>query len=353
MVLAARRVSRDDWDASESMADSPNNPNSKRPDGGTLAPRAMPTRSSIVAPARNASKMAGPLAGNPGATPVTHSKHDAKHRLLAKLSKVRPMSASAQRVLALTSNPDVDIATIADAISGDPSLATETLRIANSAIYRRSYPIDDLRRAVMSIGLEQTRSMATAMALLGTVSSNHPLFEDLHGTSVLAATLAGLLTTELFEVEKSTAFVAGLLSEMGAMACLMVDDDYAAIRRSVTGGPLDRERVEFEAYGMTTWEVGGQLLAKNHVPNAIVEAVAQPTDLRQRDVPALARITVFSRSAAPLILTAEREGKLADTRSALDELAKLAGLEVSPDTLVALCDWATSSASLMLGGSSF
>jgi hypothetical protein len=185
------------------------------------------------------------------------------------------------------------------------------------------------------------------MALLGTVSSEHPLFDDLHASSVLGATLAGLLTTELYEVEKRTAFVAGLLAEMGGMACLMLDDDYAAILRAHAGAPLERERAELDAYGMTSWEVGGQLLAKNRVPDVIVEAVRQPTDLSGRAAPLLSRIVVFSRAAAPLILAAEKEGGLGDARERLEVVARLAGLEIGLDTLLALCDWATSSASFM------
>jgi HD-like signal output (HDOD) protein len=334
------------------MGDTPNNPNSKRPEPGSGLTR-IPRASGMGAlPSRVPTRLGGATVHPQGHVAPNNAKHDSKQRLLSKLSKVRPMSASAQRVIALTSDPQGDVATIADAISGDPSLATETLRIANSAAYRRAYPIDDLRRAVVTLGLEQARSMATAMALLGTVSSEHPLFDELHSTSVLAATLAGLLTTELFEVEKSTAFVAGLLSEMGAMACLMVDDDYAAVFRSGNGDALERQRAELEAYGMTTWEVGAQLLAKNRVPEAIVEAVSQPVDLREcAGATKLARITVFSRSAAPLILAAERDGTLTEARARLEELATLAGLDIGAETLLALCDWATSSASFMLGGS--
>ncbi|MBM4359452.1 MAG: HDOD domain-containing protein [Deltaproteobacteria bacterium] len=277
---------------------------------------------------------------------------DVKRRLLAKLSKVRPMNASAQRVLALTSSSDANVGAISDAISGDPALATETLRIANSAVYRRAYPVDDLRRAVMTLGLEQLHTMATAMALLGTVSSDHPLFDELHACSVLGGTLAGLLTTELYEVEKSTAFVAGLLAEMGAMACLMVDEEYAAIHRAANRNLPARERAELEAYGMTTWEVAAQLLGKNRVPEAIIEAVRQPSDLRGKEVPLLARLVVFSRAAAPRILYAEKEGGLANAREELELQASMAGLEIATDVLLSLCDWALSSASFMRGPAS-
>ncbi len=335
------------------MGDNPKSPNIKPNEPAHKGSMLPPGSAFGGLPSRGPGKMSGARPSVPANASPTNVRHDDARRLLAKLHKIRPMSASAQRVLALTADTNADIGTIADAIAGDPSLATETLRIANSAVYRRSYPVDDLRRAVMSIGLQQVRTMATAMALLGTVSSNHPLFEELHSASVLSATLAGLLTTEFFEVEKSTAFIAGLLSEMGAMACLMIDEEYAAVHRSITGGPLDRERVERAAYGITSWEIGGQLLARNHMTPAIVDSVSQLPDLRERTVSQLARITVFSRSAAPVILAAERDRNFVGTRTQLAELAAISGLEVGPDTLVALCDWATSSAALMLGGASF
>jgi len=320
-----------------------NPPVSKRPEARPLL-SSVP-RGGALGGLRTRAPRAAATAGT--TTEPASSQVEARRRLLAKLSKVRPMSATAQRVLALTGGEDAQVPAIADAIAGDPALATETLRLANSAVYRRAYPIEDIKRAVMTLGLDQLHSMATAMALLGTVSSEHPLFDDLHASSVLGATLAGLLTTELYEVEKSTAFVAGLLAEMGAMACLMLDDDYAAILRAHALAPLERERVELDTYGMTSWEVGGQLLAKNRVPDSIVEAVKQPSDLQGREVPLLSRIVVFTRAAAPLILATEKEGGLSDARERLDAIARLAGLEIGSETLLALCDWATSSASFM------
>jgi HD-like signal output (HDOD) protein len=323
-----------------------NPPHSKRPDAGPAAGNARPSVFGAL-PTRMPA---------PGPTVSLRDPIDArvesKRRLLAKLSRVRPMSATAQRVLALTGTSDANVNVIADAIAGDPALATETLRIANSAVYRRAYPIEDLRRAVMTLGLDQLHAMATAMALLGTVSSDHPLFDELHAASVLGGTLAGLLTTELYEVEKSAAFIAGLLAEMGAMACLMVDDDYAALHRAANRDPSARERAELEAYGMTTWEVAGQLLAKNRVPEAIVQAVSQPTDLRGKEVPLLARLVVFSRSAAPTLLEAEKDGGIASVRERLEGYASLAELAIETDVLLSLCDWAISSASFMRGPSS-
>lgn len=314
----------------------------RAPLGGGLG--GLPTRAPTRTPGRGTTPPPG------GTVPVRRdaaARQDAKLRLLAKLNKVRPMSAAAQRVLALTASIDADVGAVADVISSDPALATETLRISNSAVYRRAYPIDDLRRAVMTLGLEQVRSMATAMALLSTVSSDHPLFDELHATSLFAATLAGLLTTELFEVEKNVAFVAGLLCEMGAMACLMVDDDYAAVHRAAQGDPVERERLEADAYGMTTWEVGGRLLRKNHLSEAVVDAVGASLVAADAERSQLTRITVFSRTAAPFVLAADRDGNVGGLRDRLEGLGKLAGLEIGADTLVALCDWALSSASLM------
>jgi HD-like signal output (HDOD) protein len=319
---------------------------SRSPESREVGPRtSAPTGSRAQARSKAAATLLPAQASRAPEEAVAPSR-EAKRKLFSKLKKVRPMSASAQRVLALTGNPEGDVAKIADAISGDPALATETLRIANSAVYRRAYPVDDLRRAVTTIGLEQIHAMAMAMALLSTVSSDHPLFGVLHDRSLLAGTLAGLLTTEIPEVEKSAAFVAGLLSEIGAMACLMIDDDYADIYQSAGTDSLAREAAELTAYGVTTWEVGGQLLAKNQLPEVVVTAVGQPADLRKRNVTRLARIAVLSRSVAAEIASV-RPRELKRLASRLDELSVLAGLEIDGDRLVGLSDWAISSASFV------
>jgi len=277
------------------------------------------------------------------------AQQEAARKLLDRITKVRPIRATAQRVMLLSGEQDVNVTRVADAISADPALAAETMRIANSAVFRRGEPIDNLHRAVMTLGLQQIHSMATSMAIMSALESSGPLFGRLQSEAVLAGSVAGLLATEANQVEKGTAFLAGLLGEIGAMACLAVDAPYAVLYREAGGDPAFREERELARYGMASRVVGAGLLRRNQLPEPICCAVEASWDLRDQDAGMLARIAVFSRRVAPDVVQAAGRDDLDELGPRIAEIAEDSAIvEISPERLLGLCSWAAASASFTI-----
>ena len=54
------------------------------------------------------------------------------------IHEVPPLPASARRVMVLCAAPDSTIREIGDTVADDTKLASEIMRIANSAMYKRS-----------------------------------------------------------------------------------------------------------------------------------------------------------------------------------------------------------------------
>jgi HD-like signal output (HDOD) protein len=134
--------------------------------------------------------------------------------LLERIAELCPVPAAAQRVMMLAGAEDADIGSVAEAIAGDPALAAETMRIANSAVFRRGRPVETLGHAVLTLGLSQVHQMALAMALMASFRTEHEVSLAFHRSSVLAGSFAGLLAGYEGEVDRGIGFIAGLLSEV-------------------------------------------------------------------------------------------------------------------------------------------
>ncbi len=72
----------------------------------------------------------------------------------------------ATKIIELANDPEVDIARIADVLALDPAITAKILRIANSPMYARQRKTENLKQALMVIGLNATISLALSFSLL-------------------------------------------------------------------------------------------------------------------------------------------------------------------------------------------
>lgn len=77
--------------------------------------------------------------------------------------------AVAMQVIALAQDPDIDLARVADTVSGDPAIAAKVMRIANSAMYARRRHSTNLRQALIVLGLNATLTLALSFTLVSTL----------------------------------------------------------------------------------------------------------------------------------------------------------------------------------------
>jgi HD-like signal output (HDOD) protein len=266
--------------------------------------------------------------------------------LLDRIAEVCPIPAAAQRVMMIAGAVDADIGDVAEALAGDPALAAEAMRIANSAVFRRGRPVDTLGHAVLTLGLSQIHQMASAMALMAAFRSEHELSTRFHRSSVLAGSLAGLLANEVGGVDCGVAFVAGLLSEVGAMACVAVDGEaYSALLQHADGDWDRRGQLEREHFTITSWEIGARLLSRNALPESITSAVGADYATPVEALSVLARVTMFGRMVAPEIIDVPYDFELSVLKERFEQVAQRCHVVNVPATrLVAVCHGALSAA---------
>ena len=266
-------------------------------------------------------------------------------RLLERVGEVCPIPAAATRVMAVAGDQRANVRQVAESIAVDPGLAAQVMRIANSSAFGMSGRIRDLEHAVAVVGLGEIRDMAAAMAMLAAFRSNNELAPELHSVCVLTGALARRMAKDLQGVSRSEAFLCGLLSEVGAMACLSVDDDgYMELWRQAGGNQFLRMTLERHRYGGCSYEIGARLLARNNLPADVCEAVGTSSDRHPSSWSMLARLTVFARSAAPQLVQAIRSGAMSELPLTLFHTAAACGLPGSPDHLLQVALEAGSSA---------
>lgn len=242
-------------------------------------------------------------------------------QLLSRVTRLCPLPVSLQRLMALLNDESAKLVKVVEALGTDPVLANQVMRVANSSVFGRSRKVADLRQAIVTIGLAELHAMASGMALVGAFRSTDPVSLQIHEQSLLAANVARLLARGQ-PVEGATAFLCGLLSEIGALACVAVDPDgFTDIwQRTMMDWDgqspeawRERTRLETRRYGGSTPHIGAQLLNRNALPGRIADAVESTIETPAAVQSSLGLITTIARTAGAVLLRGDRP---ADTETA-------------------------------------
>lgn len=247
---------------------------------------------------------------------------DRVRALLDRVFEVCPLPQTTERVLERTAGDECSIPTVAETIASDPALASVVLRVANSAVFGGG-KVEDLDRAILRIGLRGLRELAAAMSLFAMFRNPAELSLSLHDRSLLCGAIAHRIAKETGVVVPSTAFVCGLLGEIGAMVCLAVDGrEYLAIWKAADGDGTQRRRLEVERYGVNSYVVGQRFLLRSQIPENVANAVGTSGDGDVSCESPLSKVMVLAREAVPVVV---RLGVDAAHGQAREELQKVAG----------------------------
>jgi HD-like signal output (HDOD) protein len=259
-------------------------------------------------------------------------------QLLDRVAEGCPLPKTADRLLQLTASDRAGIPEVARVIATDPALAAAVLRIANSAIYGGGN-VDRLETAVLRMGMRELHDMAAAMSLFAAFRNRGELLVNLHDRSVVSGAIAHRLAKTTAEAQANVAFTSGLLSEIGAMACLSVDGkEYSQIWKNSEANVEERSRLERERYGGSTYLIGGRFLARHRLPASLCAAVGTESDADFAAVEGLARIVVLARLLSTIMLAAGKSGNRAQALAQLDGLPEsLRGAGRSAEDLFDLC----------------
>ncbi|NOY90043.1 MAG: HDOD domain-containing protein [Deltaproteobacteria bacterium] len=194
---------------------------------------------------------------------------------VADATGLKSFPAVAQRVLALLAEPDVQLSKVQEAMEADPSLASQLLRLANSAAFRPRRPYSSLEQAIVRLGTRQVSDLVAGVATLGLFRETGGIGPRVRDHSVGVAAIARVLATQARDPAVGVAFLAGLLHDVGKLLSLQVAEmPYEALPDELLEAP-DRVHVEERVrLGYDHAVLGAHVLQKWNMDSLLTQVVA-------------------------------------------------------------------------------
>lgn len=214
----------------------------------------------------------------------------------------------------------------------DQTIASNVLRVANSAAYVGQMPCTSLQQACSRLGMQLISEIATAVAVRGRMFSN-PKCAALLTPLWRHSVLAGFFSKEIARTRRrnvDVAFLCGLLHDVGKAVLLDNVDRVAA------GGDVQVGEAELLAAMHEHHVAAGVVLAARwKLPDAIAEAMqchhAPSTSSRFQDLAlTVAFADVLAHHTGPSVFAE------ALTEAELRREPSLAGLNLYPDQVTQL-----------------
>ncbi len=226
----------------------------------------------------------------------------------------------ATHIIELARDPDIEMGKVAKALSMDSALSAKILRIANSPLYAQRRKSENLRQALVVLGLNATLTLALSFSLVKSLRNgkangiSHPFYWR---RALLAATAARALADAMRQSMAEEIFLAALLQDVGMLALdKAVPDLYAA------GEALQRDHValaqtEFKRVQADHAEIGGWLMRTWNMPERLHRAISHSHRLELSSTTdgdqLFQRCVALSGLVADLFLLEPAERKFAET----------------------------------------
>jgi HD-like signal output (HDOD) protein len=190
-----------------------------------------------------------------------------------KLPVFNPVALEIQQAISV----DAELSVIEGIILKDQALASEILRVANSAFFAGLQKQQTVQQALVRLGMRRVFSMVMLAAQRQAFTARQPFLNDLmqklwQHTAASAGTCRWVAIKCGYQEFAENAFLAGLLHNLGSLVVLKVLDDISA-KGDVAEltGPVIREVIEslHTEYGhkvMERWELPQQYadIARDH-----------------------------------------------------------------------------------------
>lgn len=241
--------------------------------------------------------------------------------------------AIALQIVTLAGDPDIDVGRVAVTIGKDPGLSAKVLRVANSPLYSKRRKSDNLRQALIALGLNAATTLALSFSLVSTYKTGTGAGIDY--TRYWRRAILGASAARTFGALKGARapddiFLAALLQDIAVLAIDRVQQDfYRPLPPEATHAQLLAH--ERQLLGTDHAALGAWLLRQWKLPEALcatVEASHDPSTTAEGTPIGLAARCVALGSECVELLLAARPSDL----SALAEHAQ-AWLGIGADSL--------------------
>lgn len=222
-----------------------------------------------------------------------------ERNLRKRAGQLRMLPAVATEALQIAKDPNCSLSEFAAVVERDLKLASDILKIANSALYSPIVPIASLQRAVVRVGFREVQNliMAASMAsLMNRLSLEHEWVRGVLWRHSFNTALIALHLNRTFHFSfGGDEFAAGLMHDFGRMLfAVAVPDQFAEI------DPLEFEETatildnETAVIGTDHCRLGAWFARENQLPESLVEVILhhhRPAEAKKnRKLTALIRV---------------------------------------------------------------
>jgi len=202
-----------------------------------------------------------------------------------------PFPAIAHRILALASQEDVSIQQVGDLIKFDPSFSAQLLRFANSALFGARREVSSLSQAIIMLGLDRVKSMATFVAL-------HNMVRNSVGIPALRKVWIHSLVTAFVAEEASraarivgeSAYTTGLLHNLGTLGLMSAyPEEYTRMLEVSDDFGFDLLRTERDLFEIDHCAAGAYIAQDWDFPDELAAAIAT-----HHDEPEIGECTLYT-----------------------------------------------------------
>jgi HD-like signal output (HDOD) protein len=197
---------------------------------------------------------------------------------MAKSTRVLPtLPAIHAGVAAITDDPNSSAVDVANVIESDPAFAAALLRVANSALYRRSEPVTTIARAVSLLGHKGIRELCLTTSVLDVMSwgaRESRLTDGFWRHAIATAAAARVLGSHLETAGPEECFLAGLLHDLGALFWLHhAPQTWEAVATAAESLGLTLLESESRWLGVTHERLGRLMIQSWRLPVRFVEVI--------------------------------------------------------------------------------
>lgn len=196
--------------------------------------------------------------------------------LIANLGDLPPLPQVAAQVLRIAADPDSTTDELQRVITTDQALASQILKIANSAMFGMMREVKTLTQAIMTLGFSTIKSVVIASSAKNLYSRGSVGFQErLMWEHALTTALAGrAFGKQLRYARSEEVFLAGLMHDIGkSVMGIKFPDRYGAIIRTIYNEQGDALELELETFGFDHTMVGEALLHSWNLAQSIEQTV--------------------------------------------------------------------------------
>jgi putative nucleotidyltransferase with HDIG domain len=170
----------------------------------------------------------------------------------------------------------IDVNRIVELVSYDKTIAAQCVRMANSALFGRSEPVESVRTAVMNLGMWRVRDLLFSNSLSQVIPANRWIVDPSvfwrHslGCALVCRKFAEILGYQ--DTEK--AYLAGLLHDIGILVNSMVaPEEFRATFEKATREQIPLDEAEQATLGFTHSDSGRILAEAWKITPDLVQAI--------------------------------------------------------------------------------